>query len=151
MQEYALDHGGVPLEAHGHVWGRPFFIVGDGPDRMAEDVQRYLAASVDGVDALAAEMVKRLDPALARRIKPDEDGRLPGNDVLAAGLAMPLRMLRGAAIALRGGERYVRRPDGKEFDAAQLLTREVPYCVVEFAAALLPGWMSRLHMADPPV
>ncbi|MFD7815450.1 hypothetical protein ACFV6E_21325 [Streptomyces sp. NPDC059785] len=142
-QEYALDHDGVPFEARLHVWGRPFFIVGDGLDRLAEDVRRYLAATLDDVDAIAAEMVGRLDPALAGRIEPDEDGHLPEDDVLAAGFAMPLRMLRGAAVALRRGERHVRRSDGREFDAARLLMREVPYCVVEFAAALLPGWMSR--------
>lgn len=144
VQGYALDHEGVGFEAHLYVWGRPFFLVGDGPDRIAEDLQRYLAASADGVDAIAAEMIDRLDPVLAGRIEPDEDGQLPGDDALAAGLAMPLRMLRGAALALRRGERHVRRPgDGQEFDAARLLTHEVPYCVVEFAAALLPGWMSR--------
>ncbi|MFD7341195.1 hypothetical protein ACFV98_35215 [Streptomyces violascens] len=58
--------------------------------------------------------------------------------------------LRGAASALRGGERHVRRPgDGKEFDAARLLTREVPYCALEFAAALLPGWLSRGYTWPP--
>ncbi|MFD4945924.1 hypothetical protein ACFVYE_28270 [Streptomyces sp. NPDC058239] len=142
VQEYALDNG-IPFESQLHVWGRPFFIVGDGPGQIAEDIQRYLAAPGGGVDAIAAEMVSRLDPALSGRIQPDEDGQLPGDDTLADGLATPLRMLRGSAIALRAGERSVRSGDGREFDAARLLTREVPYCVLEFAAALLPGWMSR--------
>ncbi|MFH8491204.1 hypothetical protein [Streptomyces longisporoflavus] len=143
VQDYALDHDQVPFEAHLHVWGRPFFITGDGPEQITQDLQRYLAAPADGVDAIAAEMVNRLDPALARRIEPDTTGKLPGDDALANSLTTPLRMLRGAAIALRNGERHVRRQDGREFDAALLLTREVPYCAVEFAAALLPGWMSR--------
>ncbi|GGV66079.1 hypothetical protein GCM10010277_73670 [Streptomyces longisporoflavus] len=143
VQDYAHDHDQVPFEAHLYVWGRPFFITGDGPEQITRDLQRYLAAPADGVDAIAAEMANRLDPALARRIEPDTTGQLPGDDALADSLTTPLRMLRGAAIALRNGERHVRRQDGREFDAALLLTREVPYCAVEFAAALLPGWMSR--------
>ncbi|MGW1654779.1 hypothetical protein [Streptomyces atratus] len=143
MQEYALDNE-IPFESQLHVWGRPFFIVGDGPGRIAEDIQRYLAAPGGGVDVIAAETVSRLDPAPAGRIQPDGDGQLPGDHTLADALATPLRMLRGSAIALRAGERNVRRSgDGREFDAGRLLTREVPYCVLEFAAALLPGWMSR--------
>ncbi|QEV19525.1 hypothetical protein [Streptomyces alboniger] len=144
VQAYAREHEGIDFEPHLYVWGRPFFLVGDGPERIAEGIRRYLAASAAGVDAIAAEMIDRLDPALSGRIEPDAGGRLPGDDALAAGLAMPLRMLRGSAVALRGGQRHVRRPeDGREFDAAELLTREVPYCVLEFAAALMPGWMSR--------
>ncbi|MGH4029345.1 hypothetical protein ACQB60_10465 [Actinomycetota bacterium Odt1-20B] len=143
-QDYALDNEGLLFDAHLHVWGRPFFIVADAPDQIAEDMQRYLAASGDGVDALAREMLCRLDPTLPRQIRPDESGQLPADTVIADAFATPLRMLRGAAIALRSGERIVRRSgDGREFDAAGLLTREVPYCMVEFAAALLPGWMSR--------
>ncbi|MFF9867915.1 hypothetical protein ACF1G0_21255 [Streptomyces sp. NPDC013953] len=142
-----LDHPlceELPFESRLHVWGRPFFIVGDGPERIAEDLRRYLAAAGGDVDVLAQEMLRRLDPALPGQVRPDEGGRLPGDGTLAEALATPLRMLRGAAVALRAGERTVRRPgDGREFDAAGLLTREVPYCVLEFAAALLPGWMSR--------
>ncbi|WP_190134146.1 hypothetical protein [Streptomyces longispororuber] len=144
VQEYACDHEGIDFAAHLHVWGRPFFLVGDGPDRIAEDLRRYLTASADDVDALAVEMIGRIGPGLVGLVEPDEGGQLPDDAALAAGLAMPLRMLRAAAITLRRGERWVRRPgDGREFDAARLLTREVPYCVLEFAAALLPGWMSR--------
>ncbi|MFI2041017.1 hypothetical protein ACH470_41470 [Streptomyces bottropensis] len=142
--EYALDHDEIPLDAQLHVWGRPLFIVGDKAGQVAEDVQRYLSSSEADVEVLAAQMLRRLDPALPGRIEPDMSGILPGDDAIARELATPLRMLRGAALALRAGRSHVRRPgDGREFDAALLLTREVPYCLVEFAAALLPGWMSR--------
>ncbi|KUH40016.1 MULTISPECIES: hypothetical protein [Streptomyces] len=143
---HARDRDDLPFDSHLHVWGRPFLIVGDGPERIAEDIRRYLATPVEGVDALASEMVGRLDPALRDRVRPDEGGRLPADDVLAESLVGPLRVLRGAARALRAGERTVRRPgDGRELDAAALVTREVPFNVLDFAAALLPGWMSRGH------
>ncbi|MFV2173474.1 hypothetical protein ACFHW2_28035 [Actinomadura sp. LOL_016] len=58
-------------------------------------------------------------------------------------MATALRILRGAALALRAGEPTVRHPDGREFDAADLPAREVPFNLLAFAAALLPGWMSR--------
>lgn len=144
VQEYSLDHEEIPFEAHLHVWGRPFFIVGEQSEHIAEDVQRYLTSTCADVDALAAEMLNRLDPALPGRIKPDANGILPSDETIVRELATPLRMLRGAALALRAGQSHVHRPgDGRDFDAALLLTREVPFCVVEFAAALLPGWMSR--------
>ncbi|XVQ06231.1 hypothetical protein ACQP1W_26600 [Spirillospora sp. CA-255316] len=139
----ALKFGPAGFDSGLHVWGRPFFIVADGAERIAEDVQRYLATPSDQVDELAAEMLDRLDPGLAGRIEPDQGGRLPDDDALARSLSTALRILRGAAVALRAGERTVRHPDGREFDAADLLAREVPYNLLEFAAALLPGWMSR--------
>ncbi|GGV30415.1 hypothetical protein GCM10010182_62030 [Actinomadura cremea] len=131
---------GVALDPALHVWGRPFFIVGDG---VAEDVRRYLEAPSGEVDAIAREMIGRIDPALTARVTPDTGGRLPADEQLAAGMATALRILRGAALALRAGERTVRHPDGREFDAADLLAREVPFNLLAFAAALLPGWMSR--------
>ncbi|GLZ07844.1 hypothetical protein Acsp03_53100 [Actinomadura sp. NBRC 104412] len=136
-----LEHKPDGFDSELHLWGRPFFIVGS--DRIAEDVQRYLAAADGGVDALAREMIARLDPALVGRIEPDQSGTLPGDDALAQSLGSALRILRAAAVALRAGERTVRVPDGREFDAAELLTREAAYNVLDFAAALLPGWMSR--------
>jgi hypothetical protein len=128
-----------------HVWGRPFFIVGDGVGSVVEGMQRYLAAQdFDAVDAIAADMIGRLDPSPAGRVVPDSGGRLPDDAELAGNLSQALRILRGAALALRAGQRTVRHPRGdREFDAAQLLSREVPYNLLEFAAALLPGWMSR--------
>ncbi|MFC5752903.1 hypothetical protein [Actinomadura rugatobispora] len=139
----ALKFEPAGFESDLHVWGRPFFIVADGAERVAEDVQRYLATPSDQVDDLAAEMLNRLDPALAGRIEPDQGGRLPDDAALADSLSAAMRILRGAALALRAGERTVRHPDGREFDAADLLAREVPYNLLDFAAALLPGWMSR--------
>ncbi|MBE1530267.1 hypothetical protein [Actinomadura algeriensis] len=137
----ARDLDGVGFDPALHVWGRPFFIVGDGA--VADDVRRYLATPSGEVDALAREMIGRLDPALVSRVTPDEGGRLPGDERLATGMSMPLRILRGAALALRAGERTVRTPDGREFEAAELLAAEVPFNLLTFAAALLPGWMSR--------
>jgi hypothetical protein len=154
LQDQDAGAGTVPFDPYLHVWGRPFFIVGDDVARVAEDVRRYLAAATGsaagdvtpeaGVDALAVEMAARLDPALPARVQPDTGGRLPGDDALADHLAGPLRILRRAALALRAGEPVIRHPaNGRELDAARLLEQEVPFQVLDFAAALLPGWMSR--------
>lgn len=134
---------GVAFDSGLHVWGRPFFIVGDGIEGIAEDVRRYLATPSGGVDALAREMIDRIDPALTARVTPDAGGRLPDDGRLAAGMSTALRTLRGAAIALREGRRTVHHPDGREFGAAEILVSEVPFNLLTFAAALLPGWMSR--------
>ncbi|QFG21170.1 hypothetical protein [Actinomadura sp. WMMB 499] len=131
---------GVAFDPALHVWGRPFFIVGDG---VAEDVRRYLATPSGEVDALAREMIDRIDPALTARVTPDAGGRLPDDERLAEGMTTALRILRGAAVALREGRRTVRHPDGREFDAAEILASEVPFNLLTFTAALLPGWMSR--------
>lgn len=144
--EHALDDESLGFETRLHLWGRPFLIVGDGPERIAEAMHRYLAASLEEVDTIALEMIGRLDPALPAKVRPDTDGQLPGDAAIGHGLAGPLRILRGAALALRTGTPVVRHPsDGRELDAARLLTREVPFAVLEFASALLPGWMSRGH------
>jgi hypothetical protein len=125
-----------------HVWGRPFFVVADGPDEVAEAVLRYVATPLDGVDALAKEMAGRIDPRLADGLAPDDSGRLPGDEELGQKLRWRLGLLRASGAALRAGGRPVRDRD-QEHDAAQLMAREVPFSVVEFAACLTPGWMSR--------
>ena len=141
----ARDDDALPWEPHLHLWGRPFLLVADTPERLAEDLRRYLDTRHDQVDALAREMLGRLDPALPDRVEPDRDGRLPGDEVLADSLATPLRLLRAAGVAVRAGRRTVRHPDGREFEAAPLFVQEVPFHLLRFAAALLPGWMSRGH------
>lgn len=124
------------------VWGRPFFISGDS-DRVVDDVTRYLRTPLDGVEALAREMAGRIDPRLAGAVEADQSGQLPDDDAeLGAAISWRMRLLRASGAALRAGERTVRDGDA-EHDAAQLLEREVPFSVVEFAACLVPGWMSR--------
>ncbi|WP_345626622.1 serine/threonine-protein kinase [Rugosimonospora acidiphila] len=126
------------------VWGRPFFIVADEPGQVVADVLRYLATPPDDVDELAREMVARIDPGLAGTVRPDPDGTLPDDAELARSLSRRMRVLRASAAALAGGVATVRDPDGdEEFEAAVLLAREVPLSVLELAAALTPGWMSR--------
>jgi len=129
-----------------HVWGRPFFSTADTAEQVAEDVRRYLATPHHEVAALAREMLGRIDPALAGRVEPDDSGRLPGDRVLGEHLSWRMRVLRASAAALRAGRVVVRDPDtGREHDPRALLAREVPFSVVELAAALVPGWMSRGH------
>ena len=124
------------------VWGRPFFVVADGPERVVDGVARYLVTPLDGVDALAREMAARLDPRLAAAMEPDQSGKLPDDEELADQIGWRMRLLRASGAAVRSGDGTVR--DGaSEHDPVQLLRREVPFSVLEFAAALTPGWMSR--------
>ncbi|MDG9718725.1 hypothetical protein [Streptomyces sp. DH24] len=139
------DAGESAFDSQLHLWGRPFFIIGEGVGSVVEGLRRYLSApDLDAVDAIAGEMAGRIDPALSGRVEPDPGGQLPDDAALADSFRLPLRILRGAAVALRAGQRTVRHPRGeREFDAARLLAQEVPFNLLDFAAALLPGWMSR--------
>ncbi|MGA4541523.1 hypothetical protein ACPA54_16185 [Uniformispora flossi] len=141
----AADELGVSaFDTRLHVWGRPFFIVADEPDDVVEAYMRYADATADDVPAIARDMLGRLSPALADAVKPSTDGTLPGEAALKAELTWRLRLLRACGKALRSGGGTVRDPDtGREHDPAELMRREVPFSVLEFAAAIDPGWMSR--------
>lgn len=140
----ATSLGITALDSQLHVWGRPFFIVADTTDRVVEDTLRYLATPPDGVEALAHEMLARLDPALAGKVEPSTTGHLPDDAALAHELMWRMRLLRASGAALRAGEATVSDPDsGRTHHPGRLMDREVPFSVLEFAATLHPGWMSR--------
>ncbi|MEU2254053.1 hypothetical protein [Nocardia xishanensis] len=127
-----------------HVWGRPYLITAETPAEVAETVVRYRDCTVGTVDELARAQLDLLDPALAARTEPDMSGTLPGADDLAIDIAWKIRLLRQAALALRSGQPTVDDPHSAEtHDAADLLRNNVQFCLVEFAARLLPGWMDR--------
>lgn len=126
-----------------HVWGRPFFVTVEDDAQIGASIDRYLAARTDAeVDAIAADMLRVLDPSLPDRARPSTDGSLPGDADLAAGLRQSLDLLREAWKASeRGGS--VRVPSGDQVPASELLYREVPLAVLTFAAHFRPGWMDR--------
>lgn len=128
------------FDAHLHVWGRPFFITVD--EGIGEAIDRYLAVSVEGVDAIAREMIAHLDPALVSRVTPDDGGQLPDDAALAEQIRGSLGLLRRA---WEGVERNapIALPDGDHAPARELLEREVPFAVLRFVADLRPGWMDR--------
>lgn len=127
-----------------HVWGRPFFVTGDDPARVVDDIGRYLAAAPEDVPALAREMLDRLDPSLAAQVTPSTEGFIPADAAVRDEMSWRMRILRLAGAALRAGEATVRDPDtGREHAPGSLIDKEVPFSVVEFAALLHPGWMSR--------
>lgn len=135
--------GVAGFDAHLHVWGRPFFITKD--EAIGESIDRYLAASVDQVDAIAREMIAHLDPALADRVTPDEGGRLPDDAGLAAQIGGTLGLLRRAWEDVETNA-VIELPSGDRAPARELLEREVPFAVLRFVADLRPGWMDRGYL-----
>jgi hypothetical protein len=125
-----------------HVWGRPFFIVADEPEQVAEAAVRYLNTPLDGVDDLAREMVARLDPALVAAVRPDTGGSLPDDAGLARSFSWRPRILRSAVAAVRAGETTMRW-NGQELKPADVLAQETVYMLLNFVSDLVPGWMSR--------
>lgn len=122
-----------------YVWGRPFFITVEGPENVSKAIDTYLAAKPEDVDEIAREMLRTFDPSLVDRVKPDTSGHQPSDDKLASGITWRLELLRDAyahqdKAVVRGEETY---------DPHELLTREIPLSVLEFAAHLRPGWMDR--------
>ncbi|OEV05193.1 hypothetical protein [Streptomyces oceani] len=127
-----------------HVWGRPFFVIADNAEQVAEDVRRYMATPADAVRPLAEEMLARVDRSLPGTVEPADGGVLPDDESLGKGLDSRIRAVRECAGAVRDGRATVRLGSA-EHDTAQLLAREVPFTVLDFASALTPGWMSRGH------
>ncbi|RBM21931.1 hypothetical protein [Streptomyces sp. PT12] len=141
----ALEAKDDAIESDVHVWGRPFLVAGDDPEQVADAVQRYLATPAEGVDALAREMLARIDPALPARVTPDESrGALPGEEELGRSLSWRIRVVRALAVGLREGREAVPDPDTpSQQHEVDMLGREVAFTVLDFASKLTPGWMSR--------
>jgi len=126
-----------------HVWGRPFFITVDGAAELGATIDRYLAARDEAaVDAIARDMLAVIDPALADRVSPSTEGRLPDDAAAARGIRFRVDLMR-AAWAARSSGRPVTTPDGREFEARSLLGRELPFTLLELQSHLRPGWMDR--------
>ena len=126
-----------------YVWGRPFLIINDSAEGVAQDVRRWCQATPDTTDALAAEMMRRLDPTLVDRVTPDS-ATMPDSKYIAEELTWRLRLLRAAIAAHRAGLDEVKDPDSDRVHRPiNLIQREIPFSVLEFAATLTPGWMSR--------
>ncbi len=98
--------------------GRPFFVTAERPEDVAEAVVRYCNATVEQVDDLARSQIALLDPTLLAHVEPKVSGNLPADERLAIGFRWKLDLLREAAAAAR-------------------------FVLVEFLAALLPGWIER--------
>lgn len=126
-----------------YIWGRPFFVTAEDPAAVAETVVRYRDAAVDEVDDLARSQIALLDPTLVKHVEPDSNGTLPDDEHLAIGFRWKLDLLRGAAQAVRAGRSTIANGDGDEISAAGALTGNAQFVLVEFLAALLPGWIER--------
>ncbi|WP_405486603.1 hypothetical protein [Nocardia sp. NBC_00511] len=127
-----------------YVWGRPYLITAEAPEEVTEWVLRYMRATPDTVDELAKAALHQLDPALADRTEPDASGEVPDDENLPTFVFWKMRLLRSAALALRAGRTEV--PDlfdDSVHDAAELLTGNLQFVLLEFTSRLLPGWMDR--------
>ncbi|MEV6098690.1 hypothetical protein [Nocardia sp. NPDC051981] len=126
-----------------YLWGRPFFVTADDPASVAETVVRYCNSALDEVDDLARSQIDLLDPALSKHVEPDMAGTLPAGHQLAKGFRWKLDLLRVATSAVRAGRPTIRNGDGDEISAANALTGNIQFVLIEFLAALLPGWIER--------
>jgi hypothetical protein len=132
------------FQSHLHVWGRPFFVTGEGTERIASGIDVYLSAQPSEVDEIARSMLDGLEPGFAARVRPDEGGSLPDDAGLARSIRGRVDVMRDCVAAIRAGRPTVMLGD-RALDAAGVLGRELMDVVVEFAAAVRPGWMSRGH------
>lgn len=124
-----------------HVWGRPFFIT-TATERVSESIDRYLAATPKQVDKIAKEMLCELNPKLVEKVTPSTKGKLPKPKQLAQNIRFPLDFYRDAYSKLKSGE-VVQLPDGRAISAQELFLGSFGLDVMNFAAKLQPGWMSR--------
>ncbi|MEV6071240.1 hypothetical protein AB0L82_32240 [Nocardia sp. NPDC052001] len=134
---------GADFDSFLYIWGRPFFVTADDPATVAETVVRYCDSSLDAVDDLARSQIALIDPALVKHVEPEISGTLPSDENLAAGFRWKLDLLREASTAIRAGRSTIRNADGDDISASGALTGNAQFCLVEFLAALLPGWIER--------
>ena len=139
----SLERGRTPspIEPYVHLWGRPFFIVANTPDHVAEQIDAYLAAStVDEVDRIARDNLRRLELGGVAPSLPDG---MPDRDSLFATVAPEIAALVDVIAALRAGATEYRVPDGSVTNPAKLVRNNYPLIVLTFAARFRPGWMER--------
>ncbi len=151
-----------------HVWGRPFFIHAENPAQAAQSLDDWLIAAQSGDGAVDARVHETLAALESKRI--DATLTLPPEQASILDALSPLDRLSPAppndddylptAIEIRKAfERdlaemceIANAPDpdailrktefGYEFSAYELQAR-LPYDIINFASAILPGWMSR--------
>lgn len=123
------------------VWGRPFFVVAENPEQAAEGVMRWIATPLEDADGLAREMAGRAVPGLVETVEPDTDGHLASDEAMRADFLRLLLLLRASMEAARRGKMVV--DHGEQRDPLAILARDVPFSVLQLAAHLTPGWMSR--------
>lgn len=125
-----------------HVWGRPFFVTAEGTEAIADTIDRDLAARPEDVDAIAREQLEQLQPGLASRVEPSDEGTLPSDADLAASVRGHVDLMRASVAAIRGGRGSIEF-GGRAHDPARLLGRELALTALTFAADFRPGWMAR--------
>lgn len=144
---YRLLKPGVPDKLPSgldpHVWDRPFFIVADTGEQVAEQWLRWMATTPEKVEDLAREMADRLSPGLAGKLVPDRQEPMPDDAQLHASFARPLHRLRDACAALRAGRTSFTDECGQEREPAAHLGWSAPFHVLQLLAWLTPGWKSR--------
>lgn len=123
-----------------HVWGRPFLITTP-PESVSDTIDRYMAAKTPKqIDAIAAEQLHQLNPALVGKVKLAKGGTLPPTKRLAQGVGRRPRLLpdrlpapegghAGAAAQRRDGRR--RRAFLERLAAARRLVRLQPAAGVD--------------------
>ncbi len=153
-----------------HVWGRPFFIDGDTPDDVADELDRYLVAVETGNDALDG-VIKGTLASLERKrlIRPDDisdemwatvtngpslldvqaeikPATTSFDDVKAQTLKRT--QLWRDVLANKDLDAEVDLGDDEDEDEPMTVEEaqfSLPLELVGFMSSLAPGWMSRGH------
>lgn len=126
-----------------HIWGRPFFITEQTPEKVSEAIDRYHHTDGDQqkVDELAMEMLELLEPGLSSRAQTSTSGTLPSEENLAYGFRWKMDLLR-EAWAARGTAQTI-SANGKTFEVENLLQRSLDHVLLDFSCQFQPGWMAR--------
>lgn len=157
---------GIPgFDSDLSVWGRPFFVVGEGYEEALAGFETYLrlpSAADEGVDAVVRSMLARLDRKradLVPQIRLEEarildpfyplqdhvilsaEGADYGADEVEADLRARLEQMRNI-YSKRHTDELIPLSDGEEYHASELMGN-LPLEIITIAASVLPGWMGR--------
>lgn len=124
------------------IWGRPFFITYNEPERIGAAIDSYKNATLDQVEDIVHSMLNHLDPEIAKATKPDPDSILPPVEVIREATSWKICFLATAFACIQKKE-TIKAPDGREHDPIELISTSAPHAIIEFASHLTPGWMSR--------
>ncbi len=129
------------LDSQLHVWGRPFLIGGHTSAEVSAAIDQYSRAAPDAVDAMAAEAIRQIAPALAAKVVPD-GAVLPPDADIARGIRWKMDLFRDAHSALAAGGK-VALPSGEQGDPGELFATAFAFAALQFACHFRPGWMAR--------
>jgi len=139
------------------VFGRPFFINSPSTANPFEIYDQYRQADPTAVDSIARSMFNNWQhgthdsrpeapdrtywDSLQEAVPFSDHTTPPSFESIRIEITWKLQLLRDASDAL-ARVRAVYDADGERYNPHQLMTEELPFILIEFAARLHPGWMT---------